>query len=108
VTDGDPRQLGFDFGNTRARPENIRWAGTPETKPSSDRIYADRRAYTDVFPVFDRSDTRPLPVAQLLSSKAPVLMYSYSAKTLSPLSTRYWRITGFTPGSWNSKLPKPL
>jgi hypothetical protein len=82
--------IDFDFGNTRAKPGVIWQAGTPGTKPPRDRIYADRRELANVFPTFGARDTRPLSVAQLAAAKAPILMYSYSAKTekTSPTGTR--------------------
>jgi len=82
--------IDFDFGNTRTQPGVIRLASTPGTKPPADRIYADRPQYADVFPAFGLDSTRPLPVEQLAAGKAPILMYSLSAKTekTSPTETR--------------------
>lgn len=73
--------IDWDFGNERSIPGVVRQSGTPGTKPSGDRIYADRRQYADVFPSFGVSETRRLSVAQLRSAKAPIMMYSYNAKT---------------------------
>jgi len=73
--------IDYDFGNERAQPGVIRQSGTPGTKATSDRIYADRRQYADVFPSFGISETRRLSAAQMRSAKAPIMMYSYSAKT---------------------------
>src|SRR5690606_10608057 len=60
------------------------------TKSPRDRIYADRPQHAEVFRTFGASETRPLPVGQLASAKAPVLMYTFSAKTerSSPTGTR--------------------
>lgn len=79
-----------DFGNERATPGVIWLSSTPGTKPPGDRIYADRREYAGVFPTFSGRATQDLPVAHLLSKKAPILMYTYSAKTetSSPTGTR--------------------
>jgi hypothetical protein len=82
--------IDYDFGNQIVKRGNVRLAGTPGTKSARDRIYANRSQHADVFPTFGASQTRPLPVGQLLTAKAPVLMYTYSAKTemTSPTGTR--------------------
>ncbi|BCX46325.1 hypothetical protein HAHE_02330 [Haloferula helveola] len=73
--------IDFDFGNERVQPGSVRQSNTPGTKPSGERIYADRRQYSDVFPKFGVSETRRLSAAQMRAAKAPIMMYSYDAKT---------------------------
>lgn len=77
----------FDFGNERATPGAPRQSRTPGTKPSGDRIYANRPQYRDLFPSFGFSETRRLTAAQMRASKAPIMMYSYNAKTETDTQT---------------------
>ncbi len=72
--------IDWDFGDQRLhRNDRPRTVDVPGTKDRRRRLYANR--LPEVFPRIEGSDTRPLTVAQLESSKAPFMLVSYNAKT---------------------------
>lgn len=73
--------IDYDFGNKRLQRREVRDTGTPGTKPARERLYANR--FPDVFDTLEEEDTRVLSTSQLMVEKAPIMMYSYNAKTES-------------------------
>lgn len=71
--------LDFDFGNRRLRATETRGDTQPGTKPSNQRLYADR--FPDVFPTITKSQGRPLNASAIRDTKAPFMLVSYHAKT---------------------------
>lgn len=83
--------IDYDFGNKRARASDApRALGTPGTKTGSGatRLYANN--FPSIFRPIKESDGRPLPAASL-GTKAPIALFSYSAKTENggDLGTRF-------------------
>ncbi len=71
--------IDYDFGNKRAARRQTRGEGTPGTKNPRERLYANR--LPDVFPPLTAGQARPLSLSQLLSDKAPFMVFSFEAKT---------------------------
>jgi len=71
--------IDWDFGNRRLQTRQMRQSNSPGTKPSRDRLYANR--FPQIFKRFTTRDGRPLSASELASRKAPVLLVSYNAKT---------------------------
>lgn len=69
----------WDFGNRRVKPGEVRGETQPGTKPSNQRLYANRHG--DVFREITESMGRPLTAAELAGGKAPIMIVSYNAKT---------------------------
>ena len=93
--------IDWDFGNQRLKPGESRQAGTPGTKKTSERLYANSRSLSDVFKSLETDQARPLTVGQLSSSKAPFLLISYNAKTEngSDLGTKF--LSRFNPKAFH-------
>jgi hypothetical protein len=87
--------IDYDFGNKRLRANETRATNQPGTKPSAQRLYADR--FPDIFRPLRSQDARPLTVAEINGRKAPFMLLSYNAKTEngSDLGTRY--LSRFNP-----------
>ena len=73
--------IDWDFGDRRLRPNETRGETQSGTKPSAQRIYADRSAYSNVFRRIPSSETRPYTFAELNGRKAPFMILSFEAKT---------------------------
>jgi Tfp pilus assembly protein PilX len=87
--------MDYDFGNKRLKAAETRASNEPGTKPSGERLYADR--FPEVFRPVRSQDTRPLSVAEINARKAPFMLLSFNAKTEngSDLGTRY--LSRFNP-----------
>lgn len=77
--------IDWDFGNRRLRVSDnpssrgATGPGIAGTKPAGDRIYANSTSLKDPFKTF--TDGRDLPVSALLSTKQPIMLQSFNAKT---------------------------
>jgi hypothetical protein len=82
--------IDWDFGDRRLRVGESREVNQAGTKPSSARFNATRRDLSDVFRTITRAEGRPLRASDINSSKAPVMLLSFNAKTEmgSDLGTR--------------------
>lgn len=93
--------IDYDFGNKRARAsETPRGSQDPKSPPGTKTGSGAARLYANNFPTIFRpikeSDGRSLPAASLVT-KAPIALFSYSAKTEngSDLGTRF--LSRFNP-----------
>lgn len=91
--------IDWDFGNQRVSPDESRQAGTPGTKRTNERLYADK--LPSVFKPLEKNQARPLTVGQMSSNKAPFLLISYNAKTEngSDLGTKF--LSRFNPKAFH-------
>jgi hypothetical protein len=71
--------IDYDFGNRRLKPGEVRASNQAGTKPSGERLYANR--LPEVFRPLTSADAVPLSQSQLNAEKWPFLLLSYDAKT---------------------------
>jgi hypothetical protein len=69
----------YDFGNKRLKPTETRAENQPGTKPSGQRLAANK--FPDVFRPITYAMGRTLSASQLAGSKSPIMIVSYNAKT---------------------------
>jgi hypothetical protein len=87
--------IDWDFGNRRLKPGEIRLSNQAGTKPSNERLSADK--FPKIFKPLTAADARPLSFGQLTGNKSPFLLLSYDAKTEFGSETGTRALARFNP-----------
>jgi hypothetical protein len=101
--------IDWDFGNRRLKPGEKRLANQAGTKPSNERLSADK--FPKIFKPLTSSDARPLSFGQLMGNKSPFMLLSYDAKTEFGSETGTRALARFNPKAhhidfYNLSLPE--